>query len=157
MVWPVHCEIGSWGHEIHQDLKQACNRWEASGNLRVSVVAKGENPWTEHYSALMAEVPDPEDPSTHLNQGLLASLRATDRVYIAGEAGSHCVKATMEHLVEHWPKGEHERLTLIEDCISPVGGFEAVYQDFLDGLRTKGVRVLHTNEVEKALRERAVV
>lgn len=147
MVWPVHCEIGRWGHEIHRDLKQACDRWAASGNRRVSLVAKGENPWTEHFSALMAEVPDPADPGTQLNRGLLTSLRAADRVYVAGEAGSHCVKATMEHLVEHWPQGELGRLTLIEDCVSPVGGFEALYKDFLNGLRAQGVRVLRANEV----------
>ena len=155
MVWPVHCEIGTWGHNIHCDLHRACNRWEERVNANVAFVAKGENPWTEHYSAMMAEVPDPEDPGTQLNSRLLASLRRADRVYVAGEAGSHCVKATMEHIIAQWPRAELGKLALIEDCVSPVGGFEAVYAEFLADLRNCGVRVLRADRVETELRENA--
>ena len=28
MVWPVHCEIGSWGHNVHAAVKAAYNAWE---------------------------------------------------------------------------------------------------------------------------------
>jgi nicotinamidase/pyrazinamidase len=28
MVWPVHCEIGTWGHNVHADVRAAYNRWE---------------------------------------------------------------------------------------------------------------------------------
>jgi hypothetical protein len=34
----------------------------------VRKVTKGENPWTEHYSAVQAEVPDDDDPRTQLNR-----------------------------------------------------------------------------------------
>ena len=54
MVWPVHCEIGAWGHDIHHDLRLALNRWEEAGNAIIAKVGKGENPMTEHYSAMMA-------------------------------------------------------------------------------------------------------
>ena len=31
----------------------------------------GANPWTEHYSAVQADVPDPQDPATQLNRALV--------------------------------------------------------------------------------------
>ena len=37
-------------------------------NAQVHKLSKGENPWTEHYSAVLAEVPDPADEHTQLNR-----------------------------------------------------------------------------------------
>lgn len=147
MVWPVHCEIGTWGHNIHHDLRLACNRWEEASCGIVAKVSKGENPWTEHYSAMIAEVPDQDDAHTQFNADLLRKLRAADRVFIAGEAGSHCVKATTEHIIEIWPATELGRLVLIEDCISAVGGFESQYADFLADMRRRGVQVMSAADV----------
>jgi nicotinamidase-related amidase len=151
MVWPVHCEIGTWGQNIHHDLRLACNRWEEAGNAIVAKVGKGENPLTEHYSAMMAEVPDAADPATQFNQALFDRLRAADRLYVAGEAGSDCVKATVEHIAARWPADELAKLTLIEDCISPVGGFEAVQAEFLAAMRLRGARIIKANEARREL------
>lgn len=155
MVWPVHCEIGTWGHNIHHDLRLACNRWEEQHLGIVGKVSKGMNPWTEHYSAIMAEVPDPADAGTQLNAALIAQLRAADRVFIAGEAGSHCVRATTEHVVANWAPEELGKLVLIEDCISPVTGFETHYTDFLSVMRARGLRIARAAEVIGELQENA--
>ena len=150
-VWPVHCEIGTWGHNIHHDLRLAFNRWEERHVAIVSQVLKGANPWTEHYSAIMAEVPDPDDVDTQLNLALIEKLRAADRVFIAGEAGSHCVKATVEHLVEYLPEEQLRKLVLISDCISPVSGFEAHYAGFLSAMQARGVGVARAEDVVSEL------
>ncbi len=155
MVWPVHCEIGSWGHNIHHDLRLALNRWEEYGLAVVTSVSKGDNPWTEHYSAIMAEVPDPEDAGTRLNSSLIAQLQKADRVFIAGEAGSHCVKATAEHIVENFAPEELHKLVLIEDCSSAVAGFEAQYAAFLSAMRARGIRVARAADVADELRANA--
>ncbi len=147
MVWPVHCEIGSWGHDVHADVRAAYNAWEESQVRGVRKVAKGENPWTEHYSAIQAEVPDAADPETQLNRALLAELDRADVLLIAGEAGSHCVRATTEHIVAHLPGGRPERVVLLTDCMSPVGGFEAQQAEFLAAMRAKGVRLATSAEV----------
>ena len=44
MVWPIHCEIGSWGHNVHADVRAAYNRWEDAGQHIVRKVPKGTNP-----------------------------------------------------------------------------------------------------------------
>lgn len=147
MVWPVHCQMGSWGHGVHAGLQAALDAWSDGQGRSVEVVTKGENPWTEHYSALQAEVPDPADEATELNQALLAELDRFDRVLIAGEAGSHCVRATVEHLAAHLPSGKVDKLVLLTDCISPVAGFEAQQAEFLAAMQARGLQLALSTEV----------
>jgi len=139
MVWPVHCEIGTWGHSVHAAVRAAYNDWEEANAAVVHKVFKGSNPWTEHFSAIQAEVPDSDDADTQLNAGFLARLAEADVVLFTGEAGSHCVRATVEHVVENWPAGELVRLVLLTDCMSAVGGFEAQYAEFLEDMRQRGL------------------
>jgi nicotinamidase-related amidase len=148
MVWPVHCEIGSWGHNVHEDVREAYNHWEDRKLGLVTKITKGSNPWTEHYSAVMAEVPDPQDPDTQLNKPLIDSLSSADLVYIAGEASSHCVKATTEHIAEHI---DPSRLVLITDCMSAVGSFEGAANDFTQRLQQRGARLAQSGDVLQEL------
>jgi nicotinamidase/pyrazinamidase len=146
MVWPVHCEMGTWGHDVHADVRSASHTWERAHLRQVRKVGKGENPWTEHYSAIQAEVPDPQDVHTQLNTALLAALDRAELLFIAGEASSHCVRATTEHIVAHLPGRRPERIVLLTDCMSPVAGFESQHQAFLDGMRGQGVRLATSTE-----------
>ena len=151
MVWPVHCEIGSWGQAVHADVRAAYNRWEEARQRSVQRVTKGSNPWTEHYSAVMAEVPDAADAGTQLNRQLITSLAGAQRLLVAGEASSHCVRATVEHLVQHLG-GELSRVWLLRDGMSPVAGFEAQAQAFLADMQARGLRVCTCADAAAALR-----
>ena len=155
MVWPLHCQLGSWGHGLHADVLAACNGWEDSHHRPVRVVNKGSFPWSEHYSALKAEVPDTTEPSTALNQPLLARLDRAETLLIAGQASSHCVKATVEHLVANLPSGCPDRLLLLSDCMSPVSGFEAQAEAFLAAMRALGVRAMPQAQAVLALQRPA--
>jgi nicotinamidase-related amidase len=151
MVWPVHCEIGTWGHGVHADVRAAYNQWEEANLRGVRKVTKGENPWTEHYSAIQAEVPDADDPHTGLNTAFLAQLDQAETLFIAGEASSHCVRATTEHIVANLPGGRPGRIVLLTDCMSPVGGFEAQHAAFLEEMRARGVRLMTSGEAKALL------
>ena len=152
MVWPVHCEIGSWGHGVHAAVRAAYNQWEQARLRGVRKVAKGENPWTEHYSAIQAEVPDADDEHTQVNTALLAQLDRAGLLLIAGEASSHCVRATTEHIVAALPGARPERIVLLTDCMSPVTGFEAQHAAFLDEMRARGARTMTSIEALTVLR-----
>lgn len=156
MVWPVHCEIGSWGQAIHPALKAACNDWEERHLAVAQKVSKGSNPWTEHYSALQAEVPDTDDAATQLNRALIADLDRADLILIGGEASSHCVRATTEHLVENLPSGQPGKIVLLTDCMSPVGGFDAQHREFLADMTRRGVRLATSTDMLPALLANAV-
>ena len=154
MVWPVHCQIGTWGQCLHAGLLAALDDWEDFQGRSVTQVHKGQNPWTEHFSALRAEVVDPDDPATGLNQELLAALSGSETVFVAGEAGSHCVRATVEHLVENWT-GDLSRIVLLVDAMSPVAGFESVQEKFLQAMKDRGLAVRTLAEAAALLSEKA--
>ena len=151
MVWPVHCEIGSWGQNVHAAVRAAYNAWEVERLQVVAKLSKGSNPWTEHYSAVMAEVPDPQDAATQLNRAFLDTLLPAQQIYIGGEAGSHCVKASTEHIADYLQAQQGPqalaRLVLLTDCMSPVTGFEAQQRDFLAAMRERGARLATAAEV----------
>lgn len=153
MVWPVHCEIGTWGHNVHEDVRTAYNAWEETTLGTVTKVVKGTNAWTEHYSAIRAEVPDENDPATQTNAEFIAHLKTADCIYITGEAGSHCVKATTEHIAEQLGAGEIGKLVVLADCMSPVGGFEDAFQTFIADMRTRGARIASAAEAIAELNE----
>jgi nicotinamidase-related amidase len=159
MVWPVHCEIGSWGHNVHADVRAAYGHWEEASLGIVAKLAKGSNPWTEHYSAVQAEVPYADDPDTQFNVKFVRGLAEADRIYIAGEAGSHCVKATVEHIADYFEQeygaASLGKLVLITDCISPVDGYEAQYQAFLQAMQARGVQLMQAGDVLPELLDNA--
>lgn len=147
MVWPVHCEIGTWGHNVHEDVRRAYNRWEEKYGRIVAKVIKGTNPWTEHYSVIQAEVPVADDASTQLNTAFVERIRQADRVLFGGEAASHCVRATVEHLVGILPASEAGKLVLLTDCMSPVTGFAGQCEAFIDAVRGRGVRIARSPDI----------
>lgn len=78
----------------------AYNRWEEQNLPIVNKVVKGAIPgWST--KEVQAEVAN-EGNRTQLNGGPIALLERADRVYITGEAGNHCVKATTEHTVANF-------------------------------------------------------
>lgn len=145
-VWPEHCLIGSDGHRVHPELFEALAGWERENLAVVETVTKGSNPFTEHYSGLKAEVPDPEDASTQMNLRLIETLERADMVLIAGEALSHCVANTVRDIAEAFDPAAIGKLVLLEDACSSVGGFERQGQDFIEELKARGMRVMKTTD-----------
>ena len=140
VVWPEHCLIGHWGHNLHAAVADSLDRWSRAQGRTVDYLFKGSNPFTEHYSALRAEVPDPADPGTRDNPGLLSRLATADRVLVAGEALSHCVASTVRDLADALGPAWLSRVVLLSDASSPVAGFEALGQSFADDVRARGAR-----------------
>ena len=148
IVWPVHCVVGTWGHNIHSGLAGAIAAWEAQSGQVCNKVLKGQHPLTEQYSALRAEVPRADDVRTQLNQGLLQQLAASSgSLLVAGEALSHCVAASVDDLLANLPPERLQQLVLLTDCMSPVSGFEAAGQAFLQRARDQGVRTCTLQEL----------
>jgi len=140
-AWPVHCQIGSFGHNMHADILAACIGWERRQLKSVDYIQKGEDPWSEHYSALQAEVPDPEKPSTLLRQASLDKYRSADLVLFTGEASSHCVGKTILDAVNNLGIECREKLAVLTDCMSAIPGYEAKTQDFFSIMAAMGLRI----------------
>ncbi len=138
MIWPEHCLFGSWGHCIHPDLFQEIQHWERRKKKQVEYVLKGLSPKTEHYSVFHAEVEDREDEKTLLHEKLLALLLRYRTIYIAGEASSHCVRATVEDMLEYV---DSSRMVLLKNAMSSVKGFEEEERAFFEDMKRRGVRL----------------
>lgn len=147
-IWPVHCLIGGCGATVMPSLFQAFQRWEAERHALVDFVAKGSNPWTEHYSAVQADVPDPTDPSTMLNKKFIQTLEEADLILLSGEAGSHCLANTVRDVADHFASKSYvEKMVLIEDATSPVPGFEAQQESFVREMTARGMRVCKARDL----------
>ena len=145
-IWPPHCLVGTWGHNVIPVISGALRRWEERQQARVRYHLKGHNPWTEHYSAVQADVPDPDDPSTQVNVQLIQTLEKADIVALSGQALSHCVANTVRDIADHLGKESIHKLVLLEDTSSPVPGFEEVAQRFLTEMRQRGMKTVKAAE-----------
>lgn len=146
MVWPVHCVVGAWGHNIQGAVLDAVAEWECQVQRGAFKVLKGQNPLTEQYSAVRAEVPSQDDPRTQTDRQLIHKCRSSGLLLVAGEAASHCVAATLDHLFEEFSDQEIRRVVLLQDCMSPVTGFESQARDFYARALARGARVLSSTQ-----------
>ena len=139
-VWPPHCIIGTTGHAVVEPVRLALQSWCRNRFKKVDFVTKGSNIFTEHYSAVKADVPDPSDPTTMLNTDLLDILSEADEVPISGQALSHCVANTVMDIADNFGEENIKKLVLLEDTCSNVPGFEQLGTDFVANMKNRGMR-----------------
>lgn len=144
-IWPPHCLIGSKGHAIVPELFDALRTWEEQNTAFVDFVTKGSNLWTEHYSAVQADVPDPADPSTQVNTKFITTLINVDVIAVAGEASSHCVSNTMRDVIRNFGDPAYaKKIVILTDGMSAVPGFEKFQDDFYKEMAGLGVKTSTT-------------
>lgn len=131
-------------------------QWEEENQAIVDKVTKGMNPFAEHYSALKAEVPftgKPElgidgDPATQTNMKFINTLRDADIILFSGQALSHCVRYTIEDVIEELGVENAKNIFLLEDgssCVeSPDVDFKQLTDEFLHDVTKKGLTVTNT-------------
>lgn len=152
VVWPVHCVLGTWGHNIHNALAGSLAAWEVARARNCEKVLKGQHPMTEQYSAFRAEVPRADDVRTLVNTALLVRLAAgAGPLVVAGEALSHCVAASGEDMLAHLGDTALRNTIFLSDCMSPVTGFEADGRQFLARLQASGVRTMPASRALEVL------
>ena len=124
-VWPYHSMLGGIGHALVSAVEEAVFFHCLARNSQTQFELKGNNPLTENYSVLRAEVLEGADghPIAQKNTRLIQQLLEFDTLIIAGQAKSHCVAWTVDNLLTEI-KLVNLRLAnkvyLLEDCTSPV-------------------------------------
>jgi nicotinamidase-related amidase len=112
-VWPYHAMLGGIGHALVSAFEEAAFFHGIARRSQPRFEVKGDDPSTEHYSALGPDVGGRRD------EELVAHLAAFDALVVAGQAKSHCVAWTVEDLLDAAPEIA-ARVYLLEDCTSPV-------------------------------------
>ena len=158
-IWPPHCLIGSWGYAVINEfddsgapvapLFEVLMNWEKQFAM-VDYVTKGSNFWTEHYSAVQADVPDPGDPDTQLNMRLIETLQQADIILLAGEARSHCLANTVTDIADNFGEENIKKMVLLEDATSDVPDppgttmFSDIGNEFVAKMKARGMQVSTT-------------
>ncbi|HYO87976.1 MAG TPA: cysteine hydrolase family protein [Candidatus Limnocylindrales bacterium] len=122
MIWPYHVLIGTVGHSFSPALYEAVAFHTAARQSQPIFLAKGSIPKTEHYSILEPEVKVPEAPLGSLNIGFLSMIATYDRIYIAGQAKSHCVLETVASMMRYFKDRPDtiSKIRVLMDCTSSV-------------------------------------
>lgn len=179
-IWPEHCLIGTSGGNIVAPVADAILNWSREVKKPIKYLLKGQNTYTESYSALKAEAPlksqsffsrladrskdilsyDREkiDPielvnDTKLNEPLIKDILQSRKVFICGEARSHCVNNTARDIIGVWNEvhpATKSKLYVLEDCTSNVPGLELftkMGEDFFKFVRSSGGEIVKSTDV----------
>ncbi|HVR29312.1 MAG TPA: nicotinamidase [Thermoanaerobaculia bacterium] len=160
-LWPPHCLVGSPGHGMVGVVQEARLFHAYARRAEAAIEIKGLNVLTEHYSVLQPEITTAHDGTAlaEVASRLAEKLLGADRLVIAGQAASHCVKNTLEDLLawieEHDP-ALARRVYVLEDCMSAVtvpdptspgrylADFTEPAEQAIDRCRRAGVRVVRS-------------
>jgi len=135
-LWPPHCILGSAGHSLVGAVHEARMFHSFARGAQSWVEVKGGNPLTENYSILRPEVLARHDgaPLAQRNTQFLRTLLEADAVVIAGQESSHCVKSSIDDLLDEIVANDAslaKKVYVMTDCMSAVtvpdgnGGFVA--------------------------------
>lgn len=154
-IWPYHAMLGGLGHALVSTIEEAIFFHSIARDSQPDFKVKGQNPFTEHYSALGPEVLEGPDgkPIAHKDQEFIQKLTEVDALVIAGQAKSHCVAWTIDDLVtEIRDKDESlaRKVYLLEDCTSPVVVPGADYTEAADRafqrFKDAGMHLVHSTD-----------
>lgn len=124
-IWPYHAMLGGIGHALVSSVEEALFFHSIARTTQYEIVIKGDRPFTENYSVIGPEVligPMGETLGTH-NPKFIEQLQGFDKLFIAGQAKSHCVAWTVSDLLDDINATDPElakKVYLLEDCSSPV-------------------------------------
>jgi nicotinamidase-related amidase len=155
-LWPPHCLLGSDGHALAGVIHEARLFHAYARTSQSHVEVKGGNPLTENYSVLRPEVLSRFDGAAlaQRNTQFLHTLLSADRVYIAGQAASHCVKSTIDDLLDEIAAQDPalaKKVYLLTDCMSavvaPGADFTAQAEAALQRFADAGMHLVKSTEV----------
>jgi hypothetical protein len=145
-IWPYHCIEGTFGCALEGQFANMVYFHSLVRQTEVKRLVKGLHPDTEMYGIFR-----PEYSRENLrNEKLLEEISTYDRILVAGEAKSHCVLESVSQLLEYFrEKGiPGRKLTILEDCMSPIGGYEDVTEEaFRRFVEKDGIQVVRSSEI----------
>lgn len=152
-IWPYHCLISTPGHNVIAPVREALFDWERDTNSVTNFVTKGSNPFTEHFSAVKAEVVHPQDITTDLNTNFINTVMESDEILLTGQALTHCLSWTTRDIANQFSSGNLgdkdefiKKCVLLRDCTSPIPGLEFLGDDFINEMSTRGMKVTTTKD-----------
>jgi nicotinamidase-related amidase len=160
-IWPYHALLGGASHALVPALMEAALFHAVARRTETVFEIKGRSAVTENYSVLSPEVRRLGGRTVgEFNTRLFDLLMAHDRVYVFGQAKSHCVRATLLDLLEECRRRDPAllgRIHVLEDAMSPVPpppldplppalDFPRVAEEALRTFAAAGMRIVRTTD-----------
>ena len=157
VIWPYHTLVGGVSHPLVPAVMEAALFHSMVRQAETHLEAKGSHQMTENYSVLEPEVKAIGNTLVgELNTAFLELLLKNDRIYIWGEASSHCVAETvwsLERYILATDPALLSKIYILEDAMSPVPkmgegelDFPEVARKAINGFRAAGMNVVKTTD-----------
>lgn len=123
-IWPYHTLLGGLTHALVPAMMEASIFHGVSRLNQTHFETKGTHAMTENYSVLSPEVRElGGQPVGGFNAPFFKVLMEYDRIYVFGEAKSHCVLSTIADLkteIQSTDRSLMDKVYILEDAMSPV-------------------------------------
>lgn len=166
IIWPFHTMLGAIDHALVPATFEVALFHSLVRQKQTIFETKGTHPLTENYSVLEPEVKQIEVANKALalgqfNAKFFKALMENDRVYLKGQAKSHCVKSTIDSLLTQIMQDDQklvEKVYILEDCMSPVPAvkdaagnlltpdFPAIADQAIERFRKAGMNVVKSTD-----------
>ena len=154
-IWPYHVLEGGIGNALLPSIHEAALFHGFARRQDAVFEAKGRHPMTENFSVLSPEVRELQGEKLgEFNARLFDRLMTHDRVYVFGQAKSHCVLSTLRDLEAECRRRDPSllrRIYILEDGMSPVPAvpgldFPALADAGIRDLGAAGMNVVRTTD-----------
>ncbi len=160
-VWPYHTLLGGTSHALMPALMEAALFHSVTRQQQTHFEMKGQHPQTENYSVFSPEVKTLSRRSVgRFNRTFFDTLLAYDRVYVMGQASSHCVLSSLKDMHDRVLATDPSlmsKIWILEDAMSPVTppplkplpdslNFPAIAKQALQSFASAGMQITRTTE-----------
>ena len=160
-IWPYHTLLGGISHALVPALMEAAIFHSIARTHQTHFETKGTHAMTENYSVMSPEVRELGGKTLgSFNAPFFKMLMEFDRVYVFGQASSHCVLSTLNDLRDHIQATEPaliEKIWILEDAMSPVPAppidplpptldFPKIAARALEEFRRSGMHIVKTTD-----------
>ncbi len=123
-IWPYHTLLGGLSHALVPAVMEAALFHAAARKHQTHFETKGTHAMTENYSVLSPEVTELNGQVVgDFNAPFFKMLMEYDRIYVFGQAKSHCVLSTLNDIQQHVMSTDPalaKKIFILEDAMSPV-------------------------------------
>jgi nicotinamidase-related amidase len=160
-IWPFHTLLGGVSHALMPALMEAAIFHAIARDRQTHFETKGTHAMTENYSVLSPEVTELGGQAVgSFNAPFFKMLMEYDRVYVFGQAKSHCVLSTLNDIRGHIEASDPalaNKIYILEDATSPVPpppldplppdlDFPAIAERAFAELKQAGMHIVRTTD-----------
>jgi nicotinamidase-related amidase len=145
-IWPYHCLEGSDGARLEGQFTRMMYFHSATRKSIPAMIRKGTDTYSEMYGIIRPEY----DTKNFVNMPVLNLLERFDKIFIAGQAKSHCCLESVKQILEFFVGRPEitQRITFLEDCSSSIPGFEKDTDNEFETFKKQyGIHILKSTDI----------